>query len=195
MRNRWIVSTVVLLGLATAMPGLTLAAPGHTGLLPAMATGSAKSYNYFIAGYSGTILNSTGGSWSTQPIPTTSRLYRIWGSAGDDVYCVGDDGIFHYDGVEWTNVNSETIFGALWGSGPDDIFAGGSGGAIQHWNGLTWTAQASGTTQYLTDFWGSAPDDVYAVGFGGTVLHYNGSAWSVVRTDAGERSMTSVRTR
>jgi len=185
MRNRWIVSTVVLLGLATAMPWPTLAAPGQTGLLPAMATSSAKAYNYFIAGYSGTILNSTGSGWSLQPIPTTQRLYRIWGSAGDDVYCVGDEGIFHYDGVAWTNVNSSTTFGALWGSGPDDVFAGGSSGAIRHWNGSTWAVQTSGTAQYLTDIWGSGPDDVYAVGFGGTVLHYNGSAWSVVRTDAG----------
>ena len=42
---------------------------------------------------------------------------------------------------------------------------------------MSWTAQASGTTQSLTGVWGSRATDVFAVGHGGTILHYDGVSW------------------
>ncbi len=51
------------------------------------------------------------------------------------------------------------------------MFAVGVGGTIVHYDGTRWTAQTSGTTQYLFGVWGSRGTDVFAVGIYGTLLH------------------------
>ena len=81
---------------------------------------------------------------------------------------------------------------AVWGSGPDDVFAVGSHGTILHYDGSSWTAMDSGTTEDLHGVWGTSGSDVYAVGsepayyeynetldaYPHTVLHYDGNTWS-----------------
>ena len=66
---------------------------------------------------------------------------------------------------------------ALWGSSSHDVFAVG-GPSITHYDGVSWSPQASGTTNNLFGIWGSAPNDVFAVGASGTILHYDGTGWS-----------------
>lgn len=68
----------------------------------------------------------------------------------------------------------------IWGSSASDVFAVGTGGAILHYDGLRWSAMASGTTRDLYGVWGSSPTNVYAVGALGTILRYDGSGWSSV---------------
>jgi len=69
---------------------------------------------------------------------------------------------------------------SLWCSGPHDVFAAGELGTLLHYNGLSWSAMTSGTSQLLLSLWGSGPDDVFAVGTSGTIVHYDGSNWSVM---------------
>ena len=57
------------------------------------------------------------------------------------------------------------------------MFAVG-GPYITHYDGVSWSPQASGTTNNLFGIWGSAPNDVFAVGANGTILHYDGTGWS-----------------
>jgi hypothetical protein len=66
----------------------------------------------------------------------------------------------------------------VWGSSGSDVFAVGWGGTILHYDGVGWTATASGTTVWLEGVWGSSGTDVFAVGRWGTILHYDGVAWS-----------------
>ena len=76
---------------------------------------------------------------------------------------------------------AKTVTGFLpgvWGSGPSDVWVDGEGGIVLHWNGTTWTAVPSGTTEFLSVPWGTGPDDVWVVGSAGTIIHWNGSAWS-----------------
>ena len=49
----------------------------------------------------------------------------------------------------------------------------GNRGTLLYYNGPSWSAVASGTTNLLTGVWGSGPADVWAVGHGGTLLHYS----------------------
>src|SRR5438094_2467970 len=67
--------------------------------------------------------------------------------------------------------------GEVWGASPSDVFVVGDGGKILHYNGASWAAQLSGTTQFLFAVWGASGSDVFAVGDTGTILHYDGKGW------------------
>jgi hypothetical protein len=70
----------------------------------------------------------------------TNDLYGVWGSSGTDVFAVGSVGmLLHYDGNDWTPMNSgttENLFG-IWGSSSSDVFAVGSNGTILHHDGVS----------------------------------------------------------
>ena len=67
----------------------------------------------------------------------------------------------------------------VWGGSAMDVFAVGGVGTILHYDGNTWSAQASGTTGLLLGVWGSSATDVYVVGDNNTILHYDGTDWGV----------------
>jgi hypothetical protein len=49
-----------------------------------------------------------------------------------------------------------------------------------HYDGGSWSAMASGTTNTFYGVWGSSGSDVYAVGYLGVIRHYDGSSWSAM---------------
>ena len=65
---------------------------------------------------------------------------------------------------------------ALWVESPTDVHAVGDAGTILHYDGTTWTDQASGTTRDLYAIGKGATR--MAVGAGGTILSYDGSRWT-----------------
>jgi hypothetical protein len=69
-------------------------------------------------------------------------------------------------------------FYAVWAADANDAWAVGLNGTIVYYNGTSWGAQASGTTQSLEAVWGSSRHDVWAVGSNGTILHFDGVAWT-----------------
>jgi len=116
------------------------------------------------------------------PFPVVD-VEDVWGAATDDVHAVGAYGqILHYDGDEWTYVNSPTRAHLLsmWGLPTGDIWAVGWAGAIVHFDGREWRVQDSGTQQSLFGVWASSPDTVLAVGWDGTVLRYDGGSWNAM---------------
>ena len=63
----------------------------------------------------------------------------------------------------------QTVYG-VWGTSGTNVFAVGLGGTILHYDGVSWTAQSSGTTKTLNGIWGtSAGDTIFVVGDSGTV--------------------------
>src|SRR5207253_8525905 len=134
----------------------------------------------------GTILHYDGTSWTPQTSGTTQELNGVWGSGATDVFAVGDRGtILLYDGTNWTTQRTGTaadFFKGVWGSGPTDVFAFGydranAANLLLHDNGVSWSAQASGTGCGLSGLWGRGAADVWAVGCG-TVRDYGGASWS-----------------
>jgi len=76
-------------------------------------------------------------------------------------------------------VPSETWdLSGIWGNSGSDVFAVGN--VIIHYDGRTWSTQASGTNAdlRLNDVWGSSSADVFAVGMAGIILHYDGVEWT-----------------
>src|SRR5215470_10513682 len=68
-----------------------------------------------------------GHGWcAAYPRPTGAKLNRLWGTAPDDVWAVGDVGtILHFDGERWTRFPSGTrdSLVAIGGRGVGDAWA------------------------------------------------------------------------
>ena len=64
------------------------------------------------------------------------------------------------------------------GTSPNDVWAVGVRGMIVHWDGVTWSRVASGTTEDLVDVWASAEGGLWAVGLGGTILRWTSAGWT-----------------
>jgi hypothetical protein len=84
------------------------------------------------------------------------------------------------------------MLGDVWGTGPDDVWAVGSGEAILHWDGASWTSvdcgghtMASADTIFMSVH--GVDGEVWVVGdHSGRVVHWDGSAWtSVTVPDSG----------
>ena len=119
-----------------------------------------------------------------QPFPVAT-ISEIWGSSADNVYAVGSySQIFHYDGIEWSEMDSPVTnhLDDVIGIQNDNIVAVGTEGTILRFDGTKWRREESGTTVFLFGVWGCAHDTCYAVGRSGTVLSFDGSAWSTLPT-------------
>ena len=101
---------------------------------------------------------------------------------------VSADTIVSPDGWGWQNPlpQGNQLFG-VWAGSSSDVFAVGYIGTIIHYNGSSWSAMKSDTTNYLavTGVWGSSSSDVFAVGTY-TILHYNGISWSAMSGGSGK---------
>jgi hypothetical protein len=81
--------------------------------------------------------------FSLQPsrLPGTGWPKSVWGSASNDVWVVGTQGLIeHWDGTQWLTVPSGTdrTLYALSGTASDDVWAAGSQ-VMLHWDGSSWT--------------------------------------------------------
>ncbi|MFO0556106.1 MAG: hypothetical protein U0271_47455 [Polyangiaceae bacterium] len=114
--------------------------------------------------------------------PNPTALYAVGGAPGAGV-------VMHFDGASWTKLElpaGTPLLAWAYGFSESDITFVGDAGTILHYDGQSFSAATSNTTEHLWGVWGAAPDDLYAVGGSGraeaqpTVLHFDGSNWSVV---------------
>jgi hypothetical protein len=94
------------------------------------------------------------------------------------VSLMGVDGSF----AEWRDITPANLTQSLysvWGTSPTNIYAVGLNGTILHYNGSTWNAENSGTTNRLNAVWGTSETNIYAAGEN-IILHKTGSGtnWS-----------------
>ncbi len=132
-------------------------------------------------------------------------LLNVWGPAGDDLYAVGgnqtDGLVMHFDGRQWSRLAlgvAPPRLHWIYGFGRGDLTAVGDQGAVLHWNGAAWIAQATPTREPLWGVWGAAPNDLWAVGGSGNaeaspvLLHYDGATWASVAPPAIARAGVSA---
>jgi photosystem II stability/assembly factor-like uncharacterized protein len=133
----------------------------------------------YAVGAGGLVLktNTDGATWdSVRGIGVVTDLWRMWGSAADDLYIVGNSGtILHStNGIQWEKQgtpNNLILYG-IWGSGPNDVYAAGEGPTMLHTvdHGKTWVPENVSSASGIYAVFGFAADNVYAVGENGALL-------------------------
>jgi hypothetical protein len=143
----------------------------------------APSEDVFVVGSAGlTERNAT-----VLQVANGANFQSLWGSSSNDLYAVGDGGVFHWDGgATWTNQiptghDFRTIRGAdaqhIWVAGAPDIRADGA--LLFSTGDGNWSPVAIATIPLMTNLWVQSSDDVLAVGLNGTIAHLTGGAWRV----------------
>lgn len=142
----------------------------------------------YAVGAAGAIYHSTDGgkTWTLEKSGVSEPLFTVWGSGSENVYAAGDNGTILRStdrGKSWTPLVSPQLvaFRAMYGFGENDLYLVGDQGTILHSvDGVTFTAQSSGTLLSLQSVWGSSASDIYTVGDSGVILHTadSGKTWT-----------------
>jgi hypothetical protein len=123
-------------------------------------------------------------------------LYKVWGTAADDVWAVGQGGtLLHFDGSGWESVEAGTPSTLLAVHGPAPVVAVGGGasavvverGEGGAWAAATVTGVASGSgSQYpgpvsvLNGVHAPPSGEAIAVGLSGAVVRRGATGWTGV---------------
>ncbi|MSP58742.1 MAG: hypothetical protein EXR72_00085 [Myxococcales bacterium] len=137
----------------------------------------------------GVMLHFDGSAWSPAiglP-PPAGAYFKVWGSARDDVFVVGDGGaILHFDGSAWTaqpsGVDRSITLFTVAGRARDDVYAvGGRGtGVALHYDGKAWAPVPGLVTDDVNGLAGVAVSpvgDVAIGGFAGAKIRGRAAAW------------------
>jgi len=141
------------------------------------------------------LLHFDGKSWERVDVDkvvgtTVQSLFKVWGTAKDNVYVVGDGAtVLHYDGASWSKEDSGLVGVVLFtlnGRGADDVWAvGGFGqGQLIHRTGGKWASVDIGenTPAALQGVWTGAKHPVWISGWDGYTASWDGTAWTEYST-------------
>lgn len=109
-----------------------------------------------FAGFS-TFFEWDGQHWRNLPSPGRRDLRAIWGLASNDLWAATDDGVYRFDGAQWTR-SANHVFSDLAGAANDDIWGINLEG-LHHWDGKEWTRVADGLMRAM---WVAGPGEVFA---------------------------------
>jgi hypothetical protein len=127
--------------------------------------------------------------WTVVQSPAVGPVSGISGTSPFDVWALASNGIFHFNGLTWSKV--QTGFGHIstdvWARTPSDVWIAGTDGidpnahgypTILHYNGTVWSITSSPTVDLIQSIWGSSGSDVWAVSHSGEIAHYDGTTWT-----------------
>jgi photosystem II stability/assembly factor-like uncharacterized protein len=116
-----------------------------------------------------------GGSWTRQDTPTTAALREICFLDSAEGWVVGYTGLALHTtdgGRNWSSVPTG-VTADLYGlhfEAADRGWACGRNGVMLFWDGMSWSSQTSGSSEYLLDVYFVDAYTGYAVGGGSTIL-------------------------
>ena len=120
------------------------------------------------------LLHYDGSKWTSVPAPQVlgATYFKVWGSAKNDVFVVGQGGIIlHYDGSVWSRQVSpvKATLLTVAGRSATDVYAvGGPPTALIHYDGTTWSSVAiPESASGLAGVSAAANGDLIVVGLGG----------------------------
>lgn len=145
-------------------------------------------------GYYGAAIRHDGEAWVSETSGVSVPLWGVWGARSDELWAVGGAGkseppvVLRGDGAGgWSPVDVSAISGdanalyKVWGRAQDDVYAVGARGLILHYDGASWSAEASGTLATLIGVSGAADGsgDVVVAGgrSSGLVLRRRQGVW------------------
>lgn len=135
-----------------------------------------------------TLTSVAGTSEETFATDRVGVVYRLngtywerlpWTQVGNEVHTVGKEvylwnsggAVFWMGGDGWTELGQGQLAGAqgFSGTGKGEYYTVGIAGRLQHWDGTSWSDEASGFRRTLHAVWASE-SEVVAVGEGGVIL-------------------------
>jgi hypothetical protein len=143
--------------------------------------------NIWAVGDGGTVLHYNGSQWSAVTSNTALHLRDVWGSSANDVWAVGDGVVIRWNGTQWSAAPTRENLTAtsVWGTSPTNVYVSYSApsfGAVDHFNGTTWSLEQSAGALF-TSVSGSSASNVWAVGpVFVAPRRYNGTMWSTSAT-------------
>ncbi len=150
--------------------------------------------DFYIGSEGGVILHWDGENSTLMDTGTTRWIRSIWGSSPTDIYAAARTNLLHYDGSEWTPVDtgSATVssYFDVWGTADDDVWVTGYSRAI-HWDGNEWTEHELNIDGDIPRMWGLSSNNVFvstlsviAVGhffyYKMELSHWDGNEWTAV---------------
>ncbi|MBI4503232.1 MAG: hypothetical protein HY700_19005 [Gemmatimonadetes bacterium] len=138
----------------------------------------------FAAGANGFLAHFDGTGWTPYTTNTTQTIFTQTRcsaqGATTDMWLAGAGGVIRHAASPFTTLTeqasgtTETLYG-MDAASCTDVYAVGSNGTILHYNGATWSAEASGRTNLLSEVVIrtklDGTRDAFVVGSGGTILH------------------------
>jgi len=127
---------------------------------------------------------------------TISEFRAIAGFSREDIWTVGDGGIYHFDGGTWLRDTSVPGNPKLYdiratvSGNPNDMFAVGQSGTILHRTlssdqeeTAVWETVSVGRSEDLHGIWSPGDGTMYVAGQAGLVLYFDGTTWTTLETD------------
>ncbi len=167
----------------------------------------------YFAGADGTVIKHEGGVSEAMSTGVSVTLFGIWGSSVSDLYAVGFDNdggdpgaVLHFNGAAWSkvsglpaSVDDDSDFFKVWGRSADDragvwgaaeppsskdVWVVGRKNLILHFDGATWSDEASDVDTDWITVTGDAEDVVIVGGkSNGAIIRRAGDAWEDVSPD------------
>lgn len=124
-------------------------------------------------------LRYDGGAW--RAIPAPGGLAAVWVGADGEGWAVGSSIVRLHQGRAFPQEQPPpSPLRGLFALSPRALFAVGEKGTLLSSDGLTMTAQASGTSSDLNAVWAASSQDLWTVGNFGLVRRWNGSRWEAL---------------
>jgi hypothetical protein len=133
--------------------------------------------------HTGVAVRVDGPSPTPMVLDPYSTAFAVWGASADDVFAAGYRWSFarqryvgvvwHYDGTAWTAVaetGGNQYLTDIHGSSGSDVYAVGYGGAMLHFDGISWQPVDTGSNGDLSGVHSLSRSDVFAVGWRGEFL-------------------------
>lgn len=130
------------------------------------------------------VLRWDGGAWKKEELPGEPRgvsLFKVWGTSGDDLYVVGEQGtIWHRGPGGWVfegdpDLSQARLF-TVNGCGKDDVFAVG-GNSVLHRDAAGWSKVDIALGNQVNGVSCGPPGGAVVVGFGGLKQRLVDGAW------------------
>jgi len=118
---------------------------------------------------------------------TGSHLLSVFGFAADDVFIGGAEGIIlHYDGKEWSKMDSggRWTMKRMWGTAHDNLYGVCTDGKILHYDGSQWAAEDTESFPPMSGIWGLSADEIYACCRLGKIARYDGTRWKYMQSNS-----------
>jgi hypothetical protein len=129
------------------------------------------------------VLHWDGTTWTQEALPGTPlgrTLYKVWGTASDDLYAIGESGtVWHRKGTSWAqeaNPATSNLF-TVYGCSATDVYAVGGGDVLHSDGGGTWTKLPVTLDNSVNGVTCNPGGAVLVVGFGGLKQRLVDGGW------------------